>query len=443
MFSDAKQNIFINPIFSIAIIMKIIIFGASGDLAARKLFPALSKVYDGSFKIIAFARSDLKNTFSSRLKSFYDYTDDFPEQIEYIQGQYDDLSPLKNVLDENSILYFSVPPKIYNILLNELNNYSFHSVAIEKPYGISAESFEEIASHTLKNIYLIDHYLLKPLMIAIPTLYSKNKKIFECLSKKTVKKIKCYFLETLLSEGREYFDKTGIVKDVVQNHLIEVFAGILSITNGFDGVEKNRSFFLKDLQIPEQDYFFGQYETYKEDFLQESKCETFVALKCFNRSEKWRNTPIIMVAGKGLSRKVTEIIFEIKKDGFEFFKDFIKKEDGSKLHINEMKLVFNITPGNEIFLEVKFVEKIEKIVIFTNYQIEAIKSECYGNLRSYEIIFDSLIRKRYFPSVCCDEAMTLWKLFDHINKVDKNIFYYENGTEMPNEVQEFVESDII
>lgn len=408
--------------------MKIIIFGASGDLAKRKLFPALSKVASKYTEIIGYARSDIKESFPSELRKFYNYNSDFPERIQYIQGGYHDLSALKDIIDEKTVLYFSVPPKIHTVLLSNLNSYQFASIEIEKPFGEDLESFELITAHLHKNIHFIDHYLLKPLIVISNELFKEDMELFNFLSKDNVSQISCYFLETLLSEGRGYFDKTGIIKDVVQNHLTEILAAILSEKTADEKSSISRENFIKTLSIPEQEYFFGQYETYVQDFGHESSCETFAAFMCKCSLEKWSGVPIMIIAGKGMDRKATEIVFLLKPDSLKFFHHKIPRFEEIKNLIVFSKLIISVAPVNEIFLELFAQGKTWKIVLHSSNYIESMKSKIFGKNQEYEIVFDCLIKKKYFPSVSCGEARELWRIFKSINEKKKLLNFYPNGS---------------
>lgn len=428
-----RRSYFKNP-------MKIIIFGASGDLSKRKLFPALSSVYSKSTKVIGYARSGLTHTFSKELRKLYDYKTDFPEQVEYIQGDYSDLKLLENIITPDTVLYFSVPPKIHNVLLMNLSDYKFYSIEIEKPFGVDLESFNEITKHLHRNIHFIDHYLLKSLVVAIPVLYRNDKRLFELLSKHTVKQINCHFLESILSEAREYFDKAGIIKDVMQNHLIEILAAILSDKTTDERSSKARAKFIKKIEIPKQDFYFGQYDSYQKDLGRESNCETFAAFMCRCSDPKWTDVPIMMIAGKGLDRKATEIIFDLKVTSLGIFKNKIPNYSILKNTIVSSKLVFSIAPVNEIFLEIFVQGKSSKIILYDSSYIDAIKMKRFGDNEEYQIVFDSLLKKAYFPSVSPEEAHELWRIFDRINNSKKYLNYYPSGSPIPSEAILYLDS---
>ncbi|XP_077301507.1 uncharacterized protein LOC143922149 [Arctopsyche grandis] len=292
--------------------------GASGDLAKRKIMPSLSKVVEKDTEVYAYARSSMDTTYAIKLREFYDYTDDFPERVKYFKGEYNDLSSLKDIIDKDTFM---------------------------------------------------DHYLLKPLMICLYGMKNKLSKIFDKMSNQNIKSVECFFIESILAEGRAYFDQNGIIKDVMQNHLIEVVASLLY----------------------DETYIFGQYKTYCEEMNRKSETETFAAFKCTVNNKTWKNTPFIMVAGKGLSRKATEIIFNIKTDNEEI-----------QLAVKE-----NANAGGD-----------------------------------YEEIFSSLITNSFLPAISFKEAKELWRLFDKTLVCNKTpLIYYPIGTEMLEEAKNIIKKD--
>ena len=208
--------------------MKIVIFGGSGDLAKRILIPSLSKIDTTKVQVISFARSPLKDIYALELRKYYKYDNDFPEKVIYIKGSYTDLSSLHNIVDKNTIFYFSVPPEIYLDLLGEISKFDFKAIGIEKPFGTDHNSFLKLACFNKNKIYFIDHYLLKPLIISLPLIFKQNPKIINLLNNQHIELIEACFNESILAKGRAYFDKTGIVKDVMQNHLMVILGSILS-----------------------------------------------------------------------------------------------------------------------------------------------------------------------------------------------------------------------
>jgi glucose-6-phosphate 1-dehydrogenase len=157
--------------------MKIVIFGASGDLAKRKLFPALSRINTEGVEIIGYARSRFDRPFTEVLSDLFPYDKKFLERIKYIQGEYDNLTELKKQLTSDTCFYMSVPPTVYKTILKELESIDYKNVAIEKPFGNDYKNLKEISEFRVEKMLFIDHFLLKPLSVAWPIFVSKDMKI--------------------------------------------------------------------------------------------------------------------------------------------------------------------------------------------------------------------------------------------------------------------------
>jgi glucose-6-phosphate 1-dehydrogenase len=411
---------------------RIIIFGASGDLAKRKIMPALSKVIQNDTEVYAYARSDLKEKYSSLLRECFSYSTDFPEKVKYISGPYDNLDVLKGIIDSDTVIYFSLPPHVYLTLFAELSKFNYGIVCIEKPYGNDYKSFKELQKYVGNKVCCIDHYLLKPMILSLFKIQMENLELFNFLSSENINEVECYFKESILAEGRSHFDKNGIIKDVMQNHLIEVIASILSEKHS-ENYSAERLEFIKKMKIDDKNYVFGQYKTYCNEMDVKSNTETFASFKCSVDSEKWKNVPFLLAAGKGLSKKATEIIFNVKKESFQkAAKLFLKNSSHSVEKLDEMKIVFNIAPENRIYIQFGHRADSHTHDIFTSENISVERPEAYEN------IFNSLIRNSYFPIISCAEADILWTLFEHIHSHPKSLIYYTIGIEILKEAKDLL-----
>ncbi|KAM0674099.1 Glucose-6-phosphate 1-dehydrogenase [Gurleya vavrai] len=435
--------------------MQIVIFGASGDLAKRKLFPSLETV--SSTKIIAYARSPLQNTFHKILRDCSPFSDDFLQKIEYVQGEYNNLT---NIPMTNSLYYFSVPPSTYLVLLKAMSDFK-GVIAIEKPFAINTKDFKDIYnfSKSNKNIEfrLIDHYLLKPTCLAMNEI---RKKVYL----KDICSVLVMSKEELGIEGRSYFNDTGIIKDILQNHLLSLYSTL------FGG--KDRYSVLCDTVIGKK-RMIGQYREYCSEFGSPSKTETFALIEAINQKEKFK---VIFLAGKGLSEKKTEIRVKYKKSGFrkvidmlhEFnkgvgiginnkendnFEIILSNSDPMKnkvnlenndscdmVKINDLKkieLIINIAPRNEIYVVIEHKDKIYEYVIMKKDEIKNIAASLYGNLDDHAIIFDSILNKKEFPVTSLEEAEKEWELFGNLKLGELQI--YEKGEDIPRFSEELLQ----
>lgn len=425
--------------------MKIVIFGASGDLAKRKLFPALSKIDTKDTEIIAFARTHYEKPFSDVLKDFYPYDDEsFCDKILYVKGKsYTDLKALSPHLDQETYFYFSLPPEVYHDTLKVLEDNEYKAVAVEKPFGSSYQEFLLFKKFTIEKLYFIDHFLLKPLIVSWPNLVASNDKLKNILKNEHVKYIEILFKEEIGGEGRGYFDTHGLVKDVVQNHISEIVAITAAEPNIYSCERQadERVHIFQNTKIIEEESCFGQYTEYIHEMNKPSNTETFAIVTFSVNTERWKNVPFVTISGKGLNEKKTEIIYEFKKESFSNAFDLVEGTNHERVHIDvikNVKLICNLYPRNEVYLKIEMENKSFEHVIVSKSEIERHMNEKYGKYENHEIVFNSFINNTPLDCVRYSEAELLWKNFDCLLKKDKPLIYYSKGTEIPREAEEIL-----
>ena len=401
----------------------VVVFGASGDLAKRKLMPALGRVAaENKIRVIAYARSDLKQKYAQVLREFEDYDGDFPEQVEYVRGDYADLSGLRELTNGNTVFYFSVPPEVYGVLLSQLAQMDYKGIAIEKPFGTDRDSFRSLPDLG-RGMYFVDHYLLKSLMVAVPTIRAGSTDILQLLTGKYVSRVDSVFFERLGAEGREYFDNTGCVKDVMQNHLATCLATLLSVC-GPAVVSTDRTSIIRSMNFSIDGCVFGQYQGYTEEFGRASSTETFAMIPFAVNDPRWNGVRFTMACGKALSRKRTEVIFWIRNEAAEEFlgllPEYCRCDDTA-----DLRVVFNIAPDESVTL----CSNSRKMTLYSKEFVEGAMQKAYGPLRGHEIVFSSLLSGAHFDSMQHDEIAALWDLFDPIFRAEKELQPYAQSSD--------------
>ena len=368
---------------------EIIIFGASGDLAKRKLFPALFTLFDSALlhpetKIKGCARHFFTTeTFRDHLmetifpRPFPDKAKEFLSRISYMVLDYtkkEDFSLLaRDLLTEENhsasfIFYFALPSPLYMPTLENLSEtgllseeYGKRRIVFEKPFGFDFKSAcilnKELKKFlTEKQIYRIDHYLGKETIQNIFLLRFANR-IFEPLwNRNHVAEIQITASETLGVEKRaSYFDQAGILRDMFQNHLLEMLCLVtMEMPEIFsaDAVRNEKYKLISSIRkIDFSDAIRAQYENYtkEEGVALSSRTETFAALRLFIDNERWQNIPIYLRAGKKLGIKKTEIDIIFKEVDKCIFPG-IRKED---LQRNILHLHIQPQEGLSLTLEAK------------------------------------------------------------------------------------------
>ena len=340
----------------------LVIFGGTGDLAARKLLPGLYQSYMAGrlppqARIIALGRGDLgRDAYldsildKSRAKLGDEIFDEglwreFAGCIDYQQldaGSDADFDRLAARLDDaperNRIFYLSTSPKLFSGICQRLARSNLASansrVVLEKPLGHDLKSADEINScvesvFSERQIYRIDHYLGKEAVQNLLALRFGNS-IFEPLwSHGKIRDVQITLAEKIGVEGRgEFYDGTGALRDMVQNHLMQLLCIVAMeppITMNADNVRDEKLKVIRSLEpfTPETviaNTVRGQYEAGRIDgeevpgYLQEpgipadSCTETFVALKARINNWRWSGVPFYLRTGKRLHGHVAEIV---------------------------------------------------------------------------------------------------------------------------------------
>lgn len=392
----------------------VVIFGASGDLTKRMLVPSLYELYStellpDNFSIIGFSRKEFtdeefRNAMRTAINEHCDQkgirkdaVDSFLSCVTYMVGRYDDpdsYALLKKRLAEddrslnlsgNRLFYMSVPHEalegiVENLGASGLNasvdGDSWTRVIFEKPFGHDLESAMKLNKFVRKyfsekQVYRIDHYLGKESVQNIIVTRFANG-IFEPLwNRNYVDHVEITSAESIGIGGRAgYYDQTGALRDMVQNHLLQLLGYVAMEPPSVFDAKAIRDESLKviqslkpyDISDVKQMVIRGQYTSsivYGEEipgYRQEpgvaagSRTETFVALKTYIDNWRWGGVPFYIRTGKRLPTRVTEIVLHFKATPYLLFKD---EEDVAQAY---NQLVIRIQPDEGILI--KFAMKV-------------------------------------------------------------------------------------
>jgi glucose-6-phosphate 1-dehydrogenase len=370
----------------------IIIFGGSGDLAKRKLFPALGnlmfkKHMPAKFQIIAVGRKPME---TKDLLSMGKYPSDFAKNFLYLQTDYspDGIRKLKETCEKvcrdrgiapNYLFYLAIPPEGYAVVAKALKDGgmvhppkggNWSRLVVEKPYGKDIESATELNENLLscfaeKQIYRIDHYLGKEAVQNLLVFRFANS-VFEAIwNHNYIEHVQISHSEFLGADDRaEYFDQAGLLRDMIQNHLMQIFClvtmeppvGLSADSIRDEKVKVLRSLRPLDLNAEPPVAVRGQYGpgvikdkpviAYRQGkgIKPDSSTETFVALRMSIDNFRWAGVPFYLRSGKRLGRKGTEVVVTFKK-----LPRILFNKAGASLNSN--RIVFKIQPQEAILLE--------------------------------------------------------------------------------------------
>jgi len=343
-------------------IFDLVIFGGTGDLARRKIFPGLyrrflaGQIPEGA-RIIGAARADFDDAeyrafvndaiceFVKSSKHDKAHIDDFISHIWYLpvdalgENGWKELAAMMRP-DVIRAFYFSVAPRLFGPLAERLHDHKIADedsrVVVEKPFGrdlesakalnaVLAESFDE------KQIYRIDHYLGKETVQNLMAVRFGNV-LFEPLwNSQYVDHIQITVAESVGVGGRgSYYDKSGAIRDMVQNHLMQLLCLIaMEPPSDFEpgAVRDEKLKVIRALDAPDPgDVVRGQYRSgddtasYKDDVENlESSTESFIAMKLGISNWRWKGTPIYLRTGKRLRDRTSEIAVVFKDPPHSIF----------------------------------------------------------------------------------------------------------------------------
>jgi glucose-6-phosphate 1-dehydrogenase len=331
--------------FSMQKPLTFVLFGATGDLAVKKIFPALASLLTTEelhpdSKIIAVGRRNFDTAaFQTFLKeSWNEVPDELLAHITYADVDFDvrcGYENLKAVLEENEerdlMIYLSLAPRWFAQVIEDLRDAGIlvredAKLILEKPFGTdeaSARKLNELLSSFLAEpqVYRVDHYLGKSALQAIMETHERSAGLRTILSNETVAKVTVELLETKGVEGRgASYDSVGAFRDVGQNHMLEALAVLLAEyprSEEAHAWQKARADVLESLAPPEESVVvrIGQYDGYEEERGVEAGSRTETAFEVgthFTKGEL-KGVPIVLRAGKKMPQAFARIIVAFKE----------------------------------------------------------------------------------------------------------------------------------
>ena len=459
-----------------------IIFGATGDLAQNKLIPALFALYKQNllpeeFFIIGFSRRTLqRHEFHKHFEGEQNHEkwEDFTKHLYYQSGSFEDE---KGYLELNSqfeeidkkmgacvtrFFYLATPPDHYETILEKLvstklsegcghEGSKWTRLIIEKPFGKdleTARSLDKKLSSIFdeKQIFRVDHYLGKETVQNMLAFRFANG-IFEPVwNKNVIDHVQITFAQDEgVGKRGKFFDGVGILRDIAQNHLMQLIAAV--------AMEQPKSFTREDLRdaranvincvklADDMSVVRGQYEEYKseKEVAPNSNTETYVAMKLLVDTKRFQGVPFYVRAGKKMAKEVVEISVVFIQTCHILFKEYGCPEIGNVI-------TFRIQPNEGISL--RFIAKtpgaklgLESVDMKFNYK------ESFGTkgLEAYERVLIDIFAGDQMLFNRSDELESSWTLITNVLdkwKAEKEpILTYKSGSLGPEEANKLIEKD--
>ncbi|WP_457185715.1 glucose-6-phosphate dehydrogenase [Nocardioides sp. P5_E3] len=371
-----------------------LLFGARGDLAARKLFPGLYRLAAAGrlpedYAVIGSGRhspgsdDDFRDEVREGLRESVDDLDEdvarvLLDRVSFRTSDADDGADLAARVreveeglgdDVRRVVYLSVPPTAMSGMVGMLGREGLAERArlvIEKPFGLDLQSFEELDRdvHEVfkeEQVFRIDHFLGKEAVQNLLALRFANALFEPAWDRRSIASVQVDVPETLAMEGRgSFYESTGALRDMVSTHLFQILGAVALEDPGewsADAVRRARAAVFADVRpLDPARVVLGQYDGYRdeEDVDEDSDVETFVALEAWVDNDRWRDVPFLLRTGKAMAETRRTVTLRFRApDSTVFGGDGLRRDelvleltDEARIHVD----LLGKRPGPEMEL---------------------------------------------------------------------------------------------
>lgn len=446
------------------------IFGGTGDLTFRKLLPALynmsisgSTEANGQIIIIgrrSYTTEEYRQIMQDWVKKFarLPYRDeDFDRLAARLTYYQMDFSKLEAYADLNDyyakqnirehIFYFAVAPRFFSVIaegLTIVRDAQNGKIILEKPFGENLEAAKQLNRQLEKffsaeHIYRIDHYLGKEMVRNIQAIRFTNSIFSNLWNSKYIESVQISAFEDIGVESRGgYYDASGALKDMVQNHLLQILSIVAmefpekSFDSGMHEAQLRVLRALRPVKDVQDALILGQYEGYRQEVAvaPDSTTETYAALRLFIDNERWWGTPFYIRTGKKLKHREMEI-------AVVFRRSFLEAEQNI--------LIIKIQPTEGVYLQfnIKTPGNTDEI---SQAKMDFCQNCSYVNRintpEAYERLIGACIRGERAWFSQWDQIETSWAYIEELRKCYQEeklpVFAYAPGKSGPTEADELL-----
>ncbi len=439
----------------------LVLFGATGDLCYRKIYPALFQLVRRnllSVPVIGVARQGWKlEQLTARVReSLKAFVPDADEAVmarlfgllRYVDGDYNNratFEALRKSLGnaQRPLHYLAIPPSMFPVVIEHLSATSVGPgarVVVEKPFGRDLASAQQL-NRTLhkhfpeSNIFRIDHYLGKEAVQNLLYFRFANSFLEPVWNRNFIASVQVTMAESIGVAGRgKFYDETGAIRDVIQNHLLQIVALLTMeppVNTDGESLRDEKVKLLKAVRVATPvELVRGQFKGYREEpgVAKDSKVETYAALVLHIDSWRWSGVPLYLRAGKRLPVTATEVVVELRPPPANVFGDQAPERP------NHAR--FRLGPDVAIALGA-LAKKPGPVM--TGRDIELYVAEQQGDdMDAYEVLISAALIGDTSHFAREDEVEAAWKIVDPLLNLSTSPIEYLPGSWGPKQAEDLI-----